>query len=217
MPSPDRDRLADVMLAAGPDAPTLDEGWVVRDLAVHLLVREGRPDAALGRQVAPRLPAVPGARRLVRHAERVEAALAAQPFEQLVARFRGGPPRWTPFAVPAVEAAANAAEFYVHAQDVRRAQEGWGPEELRPGQREALWKGLRRTARLLYRRSPVGVVLVVPSGPRAVATRGTESVVVTGEPEELLLHAFGRTSVARVEVTGSPSAVAAFATTPLGV
>jgi uncharacterized protein (TIGR03085 family) len=216
VPSPDRDRLADVLLQAGPDAPTLDEGWLARDLAVHLLVREARPDAGLARLAAARLPsAVTG--RLSRHAERVEGALAAQPFEELVARFRGGPPRWTPLAVPAVEAAANATEFYVHAQDVRRAQEGWGPEELRPGQREALWKGLRRTARLLYRRSPVGVVLVVPAGPRAVVRRGEESVAVTGQPEELVLHAFGRTSVAQVEVTGAPSAVAAFATTPLAV
>lgn len=36
------------MRAAGPDAPTLCEGWTARDLAAHLVVRERRLDAAPG-------------------------------------------------------------------------------------------------------------------------------------------------------------------------
>ena len=211
MASPDREHLADVLLAADPDAPTLDEGWTVRDLAVHLVLREARPDAALAVALAERLPA------LAERAAQLQAELAALPFEELVGRFRSGPSRWSPFALPGAEAAANAVEFWVHAQDVVRARPGWRPEPLRPGQSEALWRSLRRTARLLYRRCPVGVVLVVPAGPRTVARRGEQSAVLTGRAEELLLHAFGRTSVAQVEVTGPEAAVAALAGTPLAV
>ena len=209
----DRAHLADVLLAAGPDAPTLDEGWAVRDLAAHLVLREGRPAAAASVVLGSRLPA------LAARTAAVQAELAARPFEEVVERFRSGPPRWSPFSLPGAEA-ANAVEFYVHAQDVVRAAPGARPGPLRAGQGEALWRSLRRQARLLYRRSPVGVVLVVPSGPRALVRRapaGAGSVVVTGRPEELLLHAFGRTGAAQVEVTGSPAARAAFASTPLGV
>lgn len=34
--------LADLLEAAGPDAPTLCEGWNARDLAAHVVVRERR-------------------------------------------------------------------------------------------------------------------------------------------------------------------------------
>ena len=43
-----RRELCDALLTVGPDAPTLCEGWTTRDLATHLIVRETRPDAALG-------------------------------------------------------------------------------------------------------------------------------------------------------------------------
>ena len=32
----ERQQLADLMASVGPDAPTLCEGWTVRDLAAHL-------------------------------------------------------------------------------------------------------------------------------------------------------------------------------------
>ena len=35
--------LADLLETAGPDAPTLCEGWTTRDLAAHVVVRERRP------------------------------------------------------------------------------------------------------------------------------------------------------------------------------
>jgi uncharacterized protein (TIGR03085 family) len=220
MTSPDRARLADLLDQAGPDAPTLCAGWDARDLAVHLLVREGRPDAFVARELGARVPRLT---RAAAHGRRVEERLEALPFAELVQRFRTGPPRWTPFAVPQVEALANGLEFYVHGQDVRRADPAWDPadpashEELRPGQREALWSALRRTAKLAYRRSPVGVVLVVPAGPRVVAVRRERSVVVTGQVEELVLHATGRRGAAVVEVTGDDDAVAAFSGVPLGM
>jgi uncharacterized protein (TIGR03085 family) len=214
---PDRAHLADLLLQAGPDAPTLCDGWDARELAVHLVVRDGRPDAFVARQLGERLGGrAPALARATAHADAVEQRLRSLPFAELVERFRSGPPRWTPQALPPVEAVANGLEFYVHGQDVRRADPTWDPadpagaEELRPGQREALWRSLKGLARLVHRRSPVGVVLVVPAGPQLVAVRRERHVVVTGEVEELVLHTTGRRGAARVEVSGPDDAVAEF-------
>ena len=49
-----------------------------------------------------------------------------------------------------------------------------------------------RLARLCYLQSPVGVVLRRSDGPQFVARRGRSSVTVTGSPEELAMHAYGR-------------------------
>jgi uncharacterized protein (TIGR03085 family) len=204
---PDREALADVLLAAGPEAPTLCEGWLARDLAVHLLLRDGRPDVVLGALAGRAVPALGSA------AARARAGIEALPWPELVQRVRSGPPAWSPARLGVVERALNTVEFFVHAEDVRRAAPGWTPSSpppLRPGQREQLWRSLRTSARVFYRRSPVGVVLAVPSGPSAVAARGAGLVTVTGQPEELLLHAFGRRGVAQVEVTGPQEAVRAF-------
>src|SRR5450756_1020791 len=45
--------LCDTALSAGPDAPTLDEGWTVADLVAHLYIRESDPLAAIGVVVPP--------------------------------------------------------------------------------------------------------------------------------------------------------------------
>ncbi|MCZ9338820.1 TIGR03085 family protein, partial [Streptomyces sp. TRM76130] len=67
---------------------------------------------------------------------------------------------------------------------------------------DALWSRLERTARLLGRGVPTGLVLRRPDGQTAVAHRGAPVVTVTGEPAELLLFAFGRQSAAAVELDG---------------
>ncbi len=48
----ERAALCDLALQVGADRPTLCEGWTVKDLVVHLLVREGSP-AAVGIVVPP--------------------------------------------------------------------------------------------------------------------------------------------------------------------
>ncbi|MFF4115307.1 TIGR03085 family metal-binding protein [Streptomyces sp. NPDC001714] len=190
--------LADLLETAGPEAPTLCEGWVTRDLAAHVVVRERRPDAAGGtmiKQLAPRL-------------EKVTAEFAAKPYEELIQLIRTGPPRFSPFQLKQVDEAANTVEFYVHTEDVRRAQPDWSPRELDPVFQEALWTRLERTARLLGRGLPTGLVLRRPDGQTAVAHRGAPVVTVTGEPSELLMFAFGRQNAAKVEVTGDENAIA---------
>ncbi|MFI6488091.1 TIGR03085 family metal-binding protein [Streptomyces sp. NPDC050564] len=190
--------LADLLEAVGPDAPTLCEGWNTRDLAAHVVVRERRADAAGGiliKQLAPRL-------------ERVMAEFAEKPYEELIQLIRTGPPRFSPFALKQIDEASNTIEFYVHTEDVRRAQPDWTPRELDPVFQDALWSRLERTARLTGRGAPTGLVLRRPNGQTVVAHKGTPVVTATGEPSELLLFAYGRQKVADVELDGDKDAIA---------
>ena len=49
----ERTQLAKLLLEVGPDAPTLCGDWTTRDLAIHLYLRENRPDAAAGMFIGP--------------------------------------------------------------------------------------------------------------------------------------------------------------------
>lgn len=199
--------LADLLESAGPDAPTLCEGWRTRDLAAHVVVRERRADAAGGLLVKP----------LAARLERVQAEFAAKPYEELLGLIRSGPPRMSPFALKQIDEASNTVEFYVHAEDVRRAQPDWAAREVDPVFADALWTRLERTAKLLGRKSPVGLVLRRPDGRTAVAHRGAPVVTVVGEPGELTLFAFGRQQAVDVELTGDPEAVAGARQAALGI
>ncbi|MFD9394596.1 TIGR03085 family metal-binding protein [Streptomyces sp. NPDC060000] len=190
--------LADLLETAGPEAPTLCEGWRTRDLAAHVVVRERRPDAAGGiliKQLASRL-------------DRVMEEFAAKPYEELIQLIRTGPPRFSPFQLKQLDEASNTIEFYVHTEDVRRARPDWTPRGLDPVFQDALWTRLERTARLMGRGTPTGLVLRRPDGRTAVANRGTPVVTATGEPSELLLFLYGRQSAAEVELEGEKDAIA---------
>ncbi|WP_328428395.1 TIGR03085 family metal-binding protein [Streptomyces sp. NBC_00443] len=190
--------LADLLEAEGPEAPTLCEGWTTRDLAAHVVVRERRPDAAAGiliKQLAPRL-------------DKAMAEFAAKPYEELIQLIRTGPPRFSPFQLKQIDEASNTLEFYVHTEDVRRARPDWTPRELDPVFQDALWSRLERSARLMGRTAPTGLVLRRPDGQTAVAHRGTPVVTVTGEPSELLLFSYGRQGAAKVELDGDKDAIA---------
>ncbi|WP_037668782.1 TIGR03085 family metal-binding protein [Streptomyces griseus] len=191
--------LADLLETAGPDAPTLCEGWRTRELAAHVVVRERRPDAAGGiliKQLASRL-------------DKVMEEFAAKPYEELIQLIRTGPPRFSPFSLKQVDEASNIVEFYVHTEDVRRAQPDWTSRELDPVFQDSLWSRLERTARLMGRGSPTGLVLRRPDGRTAVAHRGTPVVTVTGEPSELVLFLYGRQNAAKVGLDGDEDAIAA--------
>ncbi|MFD9727536.1 TIGR03085 family metal-binding protein [Streptomyces sp. NPDC059072] len=199
--------LADLLEAAGPEAPTLCHGWTCRDLAAHVVVRERRPDAAAGLVL----------KVLRDRLDRAMAEYAAKPYEELVQLIRTGPPKLSPYALKQIDEAANAVEFYVHAEDVRRAQPDWSPRELDPVFTDALWSRLEKLARLTGRRSPVGLVLRRPDGRTAVARKGVPVVTVTGEPGELTLFCFGRQAAAAVTLDGDKEAVAKLTTAQLGI
>ncbi|MDX3527781.1 TIGR03085 family metal-binding protein [Streptomyces sp. ID05-39B] len=189
--------LADLLETAGPEAPTLCEGWRTRDLAAHVVVRERRPDAAGGllvKQLASRL-------------DKAMEEFTAKPYEELIQLIRTGPPRFSPFQLKQLDEASNIIEFYVHGEDVRRARPDWTPRELDPVFQDALWSRLERTARLTGRGTPTGLVLRRPDGRTAVANRGTPVVTATGEPSELLLLLYGRGGAAKVDLAGEEEAI----------
>ncbi|HEY9376622.1 MAG TPA: TIGR03085 family metal-binding protein [Jiangellaceae bacterium] len=199
----ERQALCETLLAVGPDAPTLCEGWLTRDLAAHLVLRETRPVAAAGIV----LPLVAG------WTARVQRSLARQPWPELVRRVQD-PPFWTPFSWSPVEEAVNLTENFVHHEDVLRAQPAWTePRSLGPDYVEALWKALVARNRFFFRRSPVAVTLRRNDGTTFAVRQSNgdgDEVSLVGRPGELLLYAFGRRRQARVDVLGSEAIVAAF-------
>jgi len=204
----ERNNLADLMLSAGPDSSTLCSEWTVRDLAAHLVIREGRPDAAVGIVVAP----------LAKWTSKVQAKEAERPFEDVVAQFRQGPPRWSPFAIPAVDAAANIVEFVVHAEDVRRAQHNWLPRPTDAELNEVLWTRLAKMSRMLLHKLPMGITVQrtdIDAASAAIKT-GSPVLLLSGAPLELTMLLYGR-SVVEVNIEGDESTVVAFRAAKLGI
>jgi uncharacterized protein (TIGR03085 family) len=180
----ERRDLADLLLAVGPDEPTLCAGWTTRDLAAHLVVRERQTFAAL-----------------LRRTERARLAKAARPYPEVVGEVRN-PPWWSPLSNPLTDELVNAVEFFIHHEDVRRGRPGWEPRELDDGQRRALWRTVKFTARLGLRKLHVPVLVEAPGLGSVTIGDGAPGTTLTGEPGELALFVSGRQRAARVDVTG---------------
>jgi uncharacterized protein (TIGR03085 family) len=179
----ERAALVETMRTVGPDAPTLCGDWTTRDLAAHLVVREGRPDTAPGIAI----PFFAG------YTERVRRQAARDDWDQLLTKIASGPPLYSPFKL--IDPVANMGEMFIHHEDVRRAQTGWEPRQLDGATVKALSRGLPIMARLTLAKAPARVSLCTPDG-KTVATVGNgPELTVTGEPEELLLFISGRDEV----------------------
>jgi uncharacterized protein (TIGR03085 family) len=193
----ERAALCDLFGELGPDEPTLCEGWQTRDLAAHLVVRERRPDAAAGILLAP----------FAGYTKRVQDSYARRPWPELVDLVRTGPPPLSPTRIPAVDRLVNSVEMFVHHEDARRAQPDWKPRDADPERDAVTWAGVARAGKMTLRRSPVGLVLRRPDGEEVVVKRGPNTVILSGEPGELLLFAFGRDAV-HVDFEGEQQAIA---------
>ena len=185
----ERQALAELLLALGPDAPTIDEGWTTRDLAAHLVVRERRPDAAVGLVVPP----------LRGYSERVHRSIAARPYPSLVELVRHAP-KWSPVSNPLVDGLINTMEFFIHHEDVLRAQPDWLPRELPRGLQATLWRRGVPLGRLRLRRFPAALIIQAPGYGEASTGAGGEQIRLVGPPGELVLFLSGRQHVARVQV-----------------
>ena len=206
--SNERAAMCDSFEEFGPDAPTLCEGWTTRDLLAHLLVRERRPDAAAG-LVVPFLR---------KHTEQVTESFKAEPWDRMIKTFRDGPPMLSLSAIPVVGDKFNLAEFFIHHEDIRRAQPEWVPRDDNPELDDALWKPLNMMGRMLFRKSPVGVTLRSAGRDDIVAKKGDKGVILVGLPGEIVIHAFGRPlDKVRVVVQGDPEDVDAFEASPRGM
>ena len=177
----ERHELCDLALTVGEDAPTLCGEWTVKQLIAHLLVRENRPWAAAG-IVIPPLSAL---------TEKSMERMARKDFGVLVETLRD--PGLNVYRLPPAEVAFNTLEYFVHLEDIRRAQPGWEPRELTPADLGLIWKLGRGSGKLMARR--VGVPLRIrrsDTGAEATLSKGDDPVVVTGPPAEVVLFLFGR-------------------------
>lgn len=201
----ERAALCDLALVLGEHAPTLCSGWDAKDLVVHLLVREHRPLGAAG-------IVVPGLSGLT---ERAAARYRRRDFAVLVERLRSP---GLVFAVPAMDAMANALEYVVHHEDLRRAQPEWQPRDLDPADLDEVWSALRRGGSFLGRGLPVPTVLRRSGTDQtAVVRKGEQPVTITGDVVELLLFLFGRDTARGLAFDGSDQAVAAVRAAGRGV
>jgi len=194
----ERYELCDLFLEVGPQAPTLCEGWATLDLAAHLVTREHDLRSGPGIILGGPFEA---------YTTKLRERAKSKGYEQLVERIRSGPP-W-PLRISPVRQAMSLNEYFVHHEDVRRAN-GQSRRTDRPDLDEALWKEVRRTARLTTRRiRPLGLELYWPDhGNPMPARKGDPVACLSGPPSELDLYLTGRKSAAKVELTGSPEAVA---------
>lgn len=193
----ERAELADLFDELGPDAPTCCEGWTTAHLAAHLVVREGRPDALPGLGLEQLGIGAP----LVAWTHGLEDRLrGSTPYPEIVARFRSGPPVWSPMALPGPGRALNTSEFAIHHEDVRRAQPDAAPRALPREVQDQLWSAVVLFGRRAARRKG-GLVLRRSDAPGVEKRYGEGRTTVEGHPMELLLWSAGRTSVARVAIT----------------
>ena len=197
----ERAALCDLLVELGPEATTLCEGWSTADMAAHLVVRERRPDSGPGLVLTA----------LAHYTDRVRtSARDSAPFTDLIARVRSGPPMLLrPF-----DEAVNTVEFFIHVEDIRRAQEGWEPRSLSPELADALWK--RVGARGMAKKVPATIEVSAPGRTTKVSGSGPR-LVVEGDPGELIMFGAGRQSAARVNVTGDADLVTQLRTASLGV
>lgn len=203
----ERAALCDLALEVGPDAPTLSGEWTVKDLVVHLLVREGSP-AAIGIVVSP----------LARLTDLASDRLARRDLSVLVERLRQGPPFYSPLGIEKLDKTLNTLEFFVHHEDIRRAQDEWEPRELPSRVQDVLWKMIRVGGKGLVRSTKVGVTLERSDTSERAALKDTApTVVVRGLPSELVMFTYGRQKQARVDLDGAAADIAALTGADLGI
>jgi uncharacterized protein (TIGR03085 family) len=201
----ERELLADLLLSEGPDAPTLCEGWTTRDLAAHIVVRERRPDSAVGLLVKP----------LAGHGERVRLARAALPYDRLISQLRT-PPVWSPISNPVVDPLANTMEMFIHHEDVRRGGDTWEPRQLDRELETTLWRNLKLISRASLSRLKITASIEATGFP-AIRNGGEPQVRIIGDAGELAVFFFGRQRAARVTLEGAPDVAERLRTARLGV
>jgi uncharacterized protein (TIGR03085 family) len=194
----ERAQLSDLLEELGPGAPTLLAPWRARDIAAHLVLRER--DYLAGPGLV--LPGPWG-----RLAEQRQRALALKDFTWLIATLRSGPPPGF-FRIGWVHRFPSLNEFFVHHEDVRRAN-GRGPRTNQRAMDEALWRNVSSAPWFLARRlRGAGLELHWAGTTKTIrARRGEPTARITGPPGELLLYLFGRQDAAQVEVSGPAAAV----------
>ena len=193
----ERAAIVATLRTVGPDAPTLCEGWTTKDLAAHLVLRERRLDATAGISFKP----------LANYTAKVQDQIAQNtPWDQLLDQIASGPPVYSPFKL--LDPLVNATEMFVHHEDVRRAQPDWAPRALDADTLATVSRPLPLLGRVGLAKVPARLTLQTPDGRSVLTTGKGPEVVITADPAELLLFAFGRNAV-HADFSGDPDAISA--------
>ncbi len=199
----ERAALCELFVEVGPDAPTLCGDWTTRDLAAHLVVRERRPDAAVGIIVS----------KAAGYTDKVQAGVADGEWDDLIDTVRSGPPIWSPTKIAAIDKAVNTVEFFVHHEDVRRAGDDWEPRELDADLTETLYSMLSKMAKRLVKSS---TGRHRPRSRRRPSDDRRQAGRTVGHGErsvgELVMFVYGRQAHSRVEITGDDVPIATVTT-----
>jgi uncharacterized protein (TIGR03085 family) len=132
---------------------------------------------------------------LHRRTDRVQARVRRRGYTPIVESLRGGAPLKTPLLGEAVD----LHEFFVHHEDVRRAN-GMEPR-ADPALDDALWRIVPVFGRFLTREARgIEITLETPDGHRRRVRKGARRVEAHGRPQELFLWLYTRP--ASVEVNG---------------
>lgn len=194
-----RDALVAALYAAGPNEPTLVEEWQTQHLAAAVFLKENPhhiTERGYGSHAAARTAAI---------TQLGEESSSRKAFYNLVRKIADGPEEAPTPSRPSMLSRLRRAvsprkpetqnlllHFFVHTEDVRRAQTRWAPRKLTDAYADALFEQLRDQARKYYANAKTGYVLIRTNGERIVAKRGTAQTFVTGPAGELVLHALGR-------------------------
>lgn len=201
----ERQALCETARSVGPKAPTLCEGWDVKDLICHLLVRERSLVSAAGIAI----PALSGL------TDREMARLRKQPFERLVDRLRSN--RLSLYALPPVDATFNTFEFFVHHEDIRRAQKGWRRRNLPDEFVDTLWQTLNAQGAALVRSAGVPVVVRRTDTDQTITLMpGRDPVELRGAVTEMVFYLHGRDEVREIRFEGAEEKVAKLRRASLG-
>ena len=124
----------------------------------------------------------------------------------LLDKIASGPPPLSPFKL--LDPLVNVAEMFIHHEDVRRAASGWEPRELDAGDDRGSGATGAADGADGALEGPRPCVVAHTGGQDARHRRAGPTVVVTGEPAELLMFAAGRDE-ARLTFSGDDDAVRA--------
>ena len=192
----ERSAICQTLRQLGPDQPTLCQGWSTKDLLVHLIVRENRPDAAVGLFIP----------FLSSYTDSISKKYTEKSFEDLISIFENGPKSPSPFALPKVDELANTFEFLVHHEDILRAQNEYQPRKFTEEDAKFIWSRFTKSAVFFMRKVKVGVVAKTDQGTYTLK-RGNDVVTISGNIIDLVMFAFGRQNKTEIVFEGNPLAV----------
>jgi uncharacterized protein (TIGR03085 family) len=201
----ERQAICQTLRQLGPDAPTLCSGWNSTDLLVHLLLRENRPDAAIG-VVIPIFKSF---------TNKISDKYRKRPFEDLIKEFENGPKKFSPFALPGLDNLANSFELLVHHEDLLRGKENFIPRELSAEDKKFIWSRFTKSAKIFLFKAKVGIVAESEIGSYTLKS-GKSLVKIKGDVVDLVLFSFGRSSASRITFEGDESDIRILKETKFG-